>query len=265
MEKLRLDFANMDFNADFNIGDFSGALELNTNFKTRYIKPPKSVEISEHNLAYANAEDLAKSIKKLKDHRYFVIVNGSFIFGDFIEAFITLNNLHVKNLTISTLSLNENNVDSLANLLNGEYVDQLNLIVSDYFYSHERSNLVPYLNKELDKGNKFQLAAASTHCKLCIFETYCGHYVVIHGSANLRSSSNIEQFVIEENKELYDFNNRYQDRILKKFKTINKSVRGNDLWRQVVVEKDPAEELAKEEQVQQSNEPTDIDLTGKTI
>lgn len=265
MNNVKLDFTNMDFDADFDIGDFSGAIDLNTNFKTRYVKPPKSKEIAEHNLAYGNAEKLAKSIKKLKDHRYFVVVNGSFIFGDFIEAFITLNNLHVKKMTISTLSLSENNVDSLANLLNGEFVDQLNLIVSDYFYSHERSNLVPYMYRELDKGNKFQLAAASTHCKLCIFETYCGHYVVIHGSANLRSSSNIEQFVIEESKELYDFNAAYQNRIINKFKTIKKSIRGNELWQAVATEKAQAQEPDEVGQVLQNNEQTDIGSTGETI
>jgi hypothetical protein len=221
---------NFDFDADFNIDDFDGDLDIDLEFDTRYIKPPKAKEISDQLLKYANAEKLAKDITKLKNHRYFVIVNGSFIFGDFIEAFIVNNNLHVKEITISTLSLSENNVDSLAGLLKEGYIDNLNLIVSDYFYSHERNNLVPYLYRQLDIGNKFQLAAASTHCKLCIFETDCGHYVVIHGSANLRSSSNIEQIVIEENKELYLFNKNYQDLIIDKFKTINKSVRGIGLW-----------------------------------
>jgi hypothetical protein len=222
-----------DFDADFNIDDFDGDLDIDLNFDTRYIKPPKTKEISDQHLKYANAEKLAKEITKLKDNRYFVIVNGSFIFGDFIEAFIVNNNLHIKEITISTLSLSENNVDSLAGLLNGGYIDNLNLIVSDYFYSHERSNLVPYLYKQLDKDNKFQLAAASTHCKLCIFETHCGHYVVIHGSANLRSSSNIEQIVIEESYPLYNFNKEYQDLIIDKFKTINKSVRGVELWKTI--------------------------------
>lgn len=198
----KLILPNLDFDAHFDLADFSGDMNIDLEFDTRYIKPPKSKEILEVNLKYSNAEDLARSITKLRDHRYFVVVNGSFVFGDFIEAFIVGNNLHVKNMTISTLSMSENNVDSLANLTNGKYVDKLNLIVSDFFYSHERSNLIPYLYENLDKGNKFQLAAASTHCKICIFETHCGHYVVIHGSANLRSSSNIEQFVIEENKSL---------------------------------------------------------------
>jgi len=221
----------MDFEAYIDLEDFSDIeIDIDLDFETRYLKPPKSKEISDIQTKYDNALKLAKDIKKLKDNRYFVVVNGSFIFGDFIEAFITENNLHVKKMTISTLSLSENNVDSLAILLNNDYVDELDLIVSDYFYSHERKNLVPYLYQELDKNNKFQLSAASTHCKLCIFETHCGHFVVIHGSANLRSSGNIEQFVIEENKELYDFNNEYQLLITEKFKTIDKSIRGKELW-----------------------------------
>ena len=133
-------------------------------------------------------------------------------------------------MTISTLSMNQNNVDSLANLLQGDYVQNLNLIVSDYFFAHERNGLIPYIYQELDKDDKFQLAAAGTHCKLCIIETECGKKIVIHGSANLRTSSNIEQFVIEESEELYNFNNDFQNRIIEKYKTIKKSLRVGKLW-----------------------------------
>jgi hypothetical protein len=179
-----------------NITDFSdikiNLFGENSNFKSRYIKPPKTKEIKESRLKYSDALKLAKDISLKKNERYFFVVNGSFIFGDFIEALIVNNNWKIKSMTISTLSLSENNIDSLANLINGDYVDELNLIVSDYFYSHERHNLIPYCYKQLDLDNKFQLAVAGTHCKLCIFETYNNGYVVIHGSANLRSSSNME-------------------------------------------------------------------------
>lgn len=210
-------------------------------FDSRYINPPKNKELSESALAYDDAKKLAADIKLTKNDRYFVIVNGTFYFGDFIEAFIVNRNFHIKKMTISTLSLNQNNVDSLANLLNGGYVDELNLIVSDYFYAHERDVLMQYIYEHLDKGNRFQLAAAGTHCKTCIFETHSGGFVVIHGSANLRTSGNIEQFVIEENEELYKFNDEYQQRIVDHYKTINKnvsvkgrkSIRGEQQWQLV--------------------------------
>lgn len=219
---------------DLSIEDFSDIeLELELEFETRYIKPPRTQQIAIENLKYSNAEKLAKEISIAENDRYFVVVNGTFIFGDFIEALIVEENYKVKQLTISTLSMSENNVDSFANLLNGGYVDELNLIVSDYFYSHERHDLVPYIYKELDKDNKFQFAAAGTHCKIALIETECNKKIILHGSCNLRSSSNIEQFVIEENKALFDFNQDYQNAIIEKYKTIDKAVRGKELWKTI--------------------------------
>lgn len=85
-------------------------------------------------------------------------------------------------------------------------------------------------------------ASASTHTKIVLFETLGGKKIVIHGSANLRSSSNIEQFTIEENKSLYDFHLAYHMHIIEKYRTINKevkkhkSLRGEQLWQTVVQE-----------------------------
>ena len=211
---------------DFDLKNFStSGIDLSQTFQTRYVKPPYTHVIPDECLFYESAEKLAEKIELHRDCRYFVVINGSFIFGDFIEALIVSKEIHIRKMTISTLSMSENNVDSLANLLNGGYVDELNLIVSDYFYSHEKKNLVPYIYKELDKEDRFQLAVAGSHCKMCIFETHRGNKVAIHGSANLRSSANIEQFVIEQNDAIYDFNDTYQDAIIKQYKTINKAIR----------------------------------------
>ena len=129
--------------------------------------------------------------------------------------------------------MSQNNADSLNNLLEGGYVDELNLIVSDYFFSHERQGLIPYIYEVLDKEDKFQLAVAGTHCKLTMIETHCGLKITMHGSANLRSSGNIEHICIEENNALFDFNHEIQSAIIDKYKTIKKSVRHEILWQAV--------------------------------
>ena len=201
---------------------------------TRYMKPPKCLEIPGRLLKYEHAQALANDIEIQKGSRHFVIISGNFIAGDFIEALIVKNNWHVKNLTISTLSLSQGNIDSVVNLVSGNFVDQFNLIVSSYFFAHERNGLVKYAYEKLDNGaNAFQLAAATSHCKITSIETHCGFKIVIHGSANLRTSGNIEQFQIEENSELYAFNQEIFDSILDKYKTINKYVRYNELWQAV--------------------------------
>ena len=224
-----------DLDFQINFDDFSDLeFDIALEFDTRIINPPRIKEITENLLKYEYALDLAKKIVIEKNCRYFCITNGSFISGDFIEALIVKNNFHVKKMTVSTLSLSQNNVDSFINLIKGGFVEQLNLIVSVYFFSHERHGLINYIYKNLDIDNKFQLAVANTHCKTCIIETYDDLYIVIHGSNNLRSSGNIEQFSIEESKELFDFNNDYQDRIIEKFKTINKPIRSKTLWNAII-------------------------------
>lgn len=231
IEELNIDINILDMDLDISIAD--------NGFDNRYIKSKVAKDIPAHKLKYRNAIKLANNIKIEKGIRYDCIVAGNFIFGDFIEAFITHNNAKCLQLTISTLSLDQNNVDSLVNLMKGNYVDHLNLIISDYFYAHERGSLIPYIYDKLDVDNRFQLASASSHTKITMFETLGGKKIVMHGSANLRSSSNIEQFTIEENPGLYDFHFEYHNRIIEKYMTINKgikrnkSLRGEKLWNEI--------------------------------
>jgi hypothetical protein len=196
----------------------------------RYRNPPKMREIPERMMKYELAQQLAKDVTPEAGMRHFCFLSGRFIAGDFLEAWIVEHNIHVKELTVSTLSMSEANIDSLANLINGGFVEKMNIVVSDYFFSHERQNLVPYMLKELDKEDRFQLAVCGTHCKLALIETAHGSKVVIHGSANLRSSGNLEHICIEENKQLYDFNYQIQRSIIDKYWVVKKALRHETLW-----------------------------------
>jgi hypothetical protein len=201
--------------------------------QSRIVKPLKCKEIPDRALKYQYAKDLANDISITKDCRQFVIVDGTFVFGDIFEAIIVKNNWHINKMKVSTLSLSQYNVDSLAGLISGGFSDELSLIVSTFFFSHERGMLIPYIYENLDIANKFQLSVASTHCKICLIETHCGLKIVMHGSANLRSSGNIEQLMIEESEFLYDFNDQIFVAIEEKYKTINKPIRNTSLWQQV--------------------------------
>lgn len=215
-----------DFKIDFDKNLFADKFER----ENRYIKPLRYRGVADRAVKYSNAEKLAQDLKIANNECIHCIVAGNFIFGDFIEAFFVENNIYTKELTITTLSMSQENIDSLANLLNGGYVDRLNLIVSDYFFSNERRALIPYLYKILDIDDRFQFAVEGTHTKTVIFQTDGGKDMVIHGSANLRSSQNIEQFTIEDNKILYNFYYEYQNLILETYKTINKAIRVKPLW-----------------------------------
>lgn len=203
--------------------------------QTRFIEPHGCEEIAEYRIKYDNAARLAEEIGPLPmDFRAFVILDGKFIFGDFLEALIVKNNWVCEELTISTLSMSQENIDSLANLVNGGFLKQLNLIISHFYFANERAGLMPYLYEQLDVLDILQVAVASVHTKIAMIRTACGKKITIHGSANLRTSSNIEQIVIEHSPSLFDFCAEVHHNIIEAHKTINKPVRRTALWAAVL-------------------------------
>lgn len=222
------DIGNIELpDIDINLLDFLPSDEIE---ETRYTLPKVQSVSSEDFILYDNAVKLARDLKVTEGMRADAFIAGNFIFGDFIEAFLTEHNAQSKRMVISTLSLSQNNVDSLHNLMEYEYIEQLDLIVSVYFWANERHALIPYIYKNLDMGDRFQLAVAGIHTKTCHFETLGGKKICIHGSANLRSSGNIEQFTIEENAKLFDFYDERFNAIIDRYSTIRKPIRHKNAW-----------------------------------
>lgn len=194
---------------------------------------------------YEHAETFAKSIELDNEHETFAFVSGNFVFGDFVEALVDLRKLSVRRMSLMTLSLNDENIDSIRNILEWEPVEKLDIVLSDYWYSHERKpgGLVDYLFEELDiDGVDLHVAFAGVHCKTWCIETRSGNKLTIHGSANLRSSGNIEQVHISPDEGLFDFVDRFTSKVMKAYDVVNqdarkrKSVRRGKLWRQVAEE-----------------------------
>lgn len=189
--------------------------------------------ISPRLVAYERAEDFAAQLPDLDpDVRVHALVSGNFIFGDFLEALMVRTNYYAEKMLVATLSLGRENADSLHNLQRGGYVGSLALIVSDYWFAHERRREggVPYILDTLGEAGNFRMAAAGLHTKITLIRTSCGRHLVIHGSANLRSSRNLEQFTIENDPELFAFHREWMEAILDRFAATRKSPRGDNLW-----------------------------------
>lgn len=173
-------------------------------FDSKYTRPRKHKNIKENRILYENAKELVNDIDFKKDDRVIAFLNGSFIFGDFIEAFFVENNIKTKEIYVASLSFSHENVESFRNLFDGDYIDSLKMYISDYFYSHERWKTIKYFYSRLE-DYEFELIVLRQHLKMVAFETESGSKVVISGSANLRSSNSIEQITIEHNNDIYDF------------------------------------------------------------
>lgn len=226
---------DIDFDlGDFDIGsDTDGTEEL----PTRYERPRVYSGSTGCRVDYEHAVDMARDVDFSPGMRMFAFVSGNFVFGDFIEAVVEMRKLSIRRIAIHTLSMSEENIDSLRNVQDmSPSLESMDILLSAYFYSHERSGLVPYLYERLDNGDVLQVAFASMHTKIVTIETTMGNKLVMHGSANMRSSRNMEQLAIEADPGLYDFIDERTRRIMEAYGTINKGVRrprplrGGALW-----------------------------------
>lgn len=225
---------DIDTDLDFTVDDF----DLLDDAEDKRILRPKMARSAVYtSIDYTYAKQMAEGCALEPGSRTTVIVPGNFIFGDLLEALIIDRGIDADELTISTLSISQENVDSLKNIMLIRPDMRLNLIVSAYFYSHNKYGLVPYIYEELDIDNRFQCAFTNTHMKIALIHSRKGNHYTLTGSANLRSASCLEQFDLEEGQERYQFFYSALSALIEKYKTIDfdkpKIGRGAATWQAV--------------------------------
>lgn len=240
MELPSVDLELSDLGFDSDLHDFVSDVDVYEQrvYNREIVKRPQTV-------CYEYAMDFANQVVLDDKTETFAFVSGNFVFGDFVEALVDTRRLSVKRMSLMTLSLNDENIDSIRNTIEWENVERLDLVVSDYWFTHERfkGGLVDYLFNELRvPGMELNVAFAAVHCKTWCIETRNGHYLTIQGSANLRSSRNIEQVHISPSRDLFNFVDGFTQECINAYETVNhgnsriKGVRSGQLWQAVAAE-----------------------------
>lgn len=226
LEMAEIDFGMGDL--DLDLGAFDLAPEAEN--QNRYVLPKPFRRPAQYAVKYDRAADLINDLGQriLDGERVDALLSGNFIFGEIFEALAVEKMVQIQDLTLSTLSVGAENVVSLSNLMQEGFLGTLNIIVSDYFWSHNRVNAA-FIYEHLDIGDRFQLAVSGTHTKIAML-SIGGRKIVCHGSANLRSSRSVETMTIETNPDLYDFHMGWHREILDAYGTIRKPLRAQKLF-----------------------------------
>lgn len=135
------------------------------------------------------------------------IVRGDFVLGEIIP--VILGNRKAEHLGIATLGMSEANAEMLQSLKNRNAVEDLRVIVSHYFASVDADSVYAAVCKILGSD---EIKVTRNHAKVILIK--CPpDYFCIAGSANLRSSDNIEQFAIWNDEEIYQFHKNWMDEL----------------------------------------------------
>lgn len=193
-------------------------MEFNFNFerKTDPVDFIKTAKLHPRPVMFENAQALADKINYEDD--YFFITGGQFVFGDFIEALILQKDLKPSSVYITTLGLNENNIDSIVNI-HDYLAEKVFLIVSTYYVSLEKNNKMKYMISEFS-GRDITVATCASHTKTALIESDKGN-ITLFGSANLSSSANLEETCLTHDPDIFAFNKSICDEIIKKYTIID--------------------------------------------
>lgn len=133
------------------------------------------------------------------------VVRGDFVLCDLIEA-IVRDRGGCGTLTVASLGLNEGNVAAFCGLLDAGLIEHLDLVLSHYFGRVDsKTSFARAQTDLLRSGRACRMAVARSHAKVVLLPTAAGEWLCIEGSANLRASCNVEQFVITNDREVFAF------------------------------------------------------------
>ena len=233
MEDLDLLTSSIDLDFDFDLADFdliTDADPMKEPRAQRILKPRVDKTLLDTRMvSFDNARTFVRQLDLAGSARTYAWLDGSFIFGEIVEA-LGESGHPVRRAWITSLGLSEENVDSLYNCLALYGLEQLSLLLSGYFYSHEKYKIVQYMYDKLDVEIEtepgswtpaFQVGYFNMHAKIMALELYDGTKLTIHGSSNLRSSNSIEQIMAETDPDLFDFNVGVIRDFMRKYYTIN--------------------------------------------
>jgi len=138
------------------------------------------------------------------------LLRGDFVLCDLIPAIVRARG-HCPHLRIATLGMSVANADTLAGLVARGEVSRLSLIVSSYFQQVDKTTVFQAVTARL--AGIATITITRSHAKVICLPTASGDHYVIEGSANLRSSDNIEQMLITNDPATHAFHAAWLDEL----------------------------------------------------
>lgn len=157
-----------------------------------------------------NAAQILPHLPADESERTHALLRGDFVLFDLIPAIIAERG-RVGHLRIATLGMSTANAQGLARLLSSGHVERLTLVVSHYFQQVDRATVFADVCAALAPHGVAPVVTRN-HAKVILLPFVDRpDRLVLEGSANLRSSDNIEQLCVFNSAATHDFHARWID------------------------------------------------------
>lgn len=155
-----------------------------------------------------NARPIISLLPVDPDDRLHCMLRGDFVLCDLIPLIIAHRGA-CPHLRVATLGLSAANAEQLANLHAGGLIARITLVASHYFQQVDKTTTFQQVQSIL--AGRAELVICRSHAKVILIPTTSGDFYVLEGSANLRSSDNLEQMLVTNDQETHDFHASWID------------------------------------------------------
>lgn len=185
-------------------------------FSTEDAPPPKK-SLSKENKAKVKYDNivctLAESLEdivggELVDGIQYRIVTSK-SFNAIVVIEYVLSKYEIEEIIIAVYRMNLKSVSKIKEIMSSGGI-QLKILLSSFFRENKKYERWCENLLELSKDNKnTSIMFAWNHAKVFICKTKCGKHIVFEGSGNLSDNARIEQYILENNKVVYNFHKKW--------------------------------------------------------
>ena len=140
---------------------------------------------------------------------YHVVSSGNFDFWTYVPHIVSLAG-YFDEFYCSTWTMNRDIAVQMVELYDKGKIGNITLFTGKYFKRRETAVYGYILENLLKRGQRY--LAFSNHIKLILLRNK-DYNITIEGSANLTANPRAEQFIINNNKELYEFHREWMENL----------------------------------------------------
>lgn len=140
-----------------------------------------------------------------------IVSNGKFDFFQFVPICIQYLGGQSKEFIGSTWTMNRDNVNDLLDMLDKKMILQAGILTGLYFKQRESSVYATLVEGMQQRGQKVK--CLENHAKIVLLNN-AEDFITIEGSANFTANPRIEQYVITNSRELYEFHREWMLEII---------------------------------------------------
>jgi len=164
--------------------------------------------IKNNNLHYLKAKALSDlCVKPLPNEQYRIVTEKQF--NAYALILYLLQTEIIEELNIAIYRINEPTVVSIIELIEQGKIKRANFVISNFFNQTKKPEKWAILLRDYcSKSDKCTHRYTHNHAKVVTIKTNSGYYV-FEGSGNMSDNARIEQYVFENNKDVFDFHTNW--------------------------------------------------------